>query len=437
LNQHFAEMDEDELRVISGSVLQALSELRNTKDPEVLQRAVRGHHGVHYYVVDAAGQVLYMPTNGPDLTRLVKELAPIELRSPLKMSVWEESGRHYRGAVMHTGSDYDPNDLFTIAVAIEIDTHLVFIESFKRIQWWTLCIVMCIAILVVFGAVRWGHLPIHRANEKISRITTSRLDIRLEANEVPIELAETITSFNKMLDRIQEGYSRVASVSADIAHELRTPVTNMSTQTEVALGQPRSEDEYREILYSNLEEFRRLGRMINDMLFLAQTENTHDSLLLVHVDLKRVIDGLFEYFEAWVEECGVSLRLCGDPPVITADLDMLRRAISNLLSNAIRYTPRGGTVTVRTLQEKGIATISVENNGPKISPDELPLIFTRFYRGDPARTRQTDGAGLGLSIVKTIVDVHGGNVRAESDDHLTRFVIELPILQPKYDNTNS
>lgn len=426
LHQHFEEMDEEELGVITSSIVEALKDMTYRNDARSIQRAVRGHHGVYYYVTSESGEVLYVPSTGPNLAKLVQNEPPTTKNTPRRMAIWAENGSHYRGAVIDAGYERGLKQKYKIAVAISIDTHLVFIEDFKRIQWWTLCIVMCIAILVVLFAVRWGHLPIHRANEKIRSITSSRLDTRLNTNEVPIELEETIRSFNGMLDRIQEGYSRVASVSADIAHELRTPVTNMTTQTEVVLGQPRTAEEYRETLYSNLEELGRLGRMINDMLFLAQTDNTRENLHLEPVNLKRIIEGLFEYFEAWVEERGVSLKLTGDVPLIRADEDMLRRAISNLLSNAIRYTPSGSQVTVQLHENAGLTMISVDNPGSRIPPEEIPLLFTRFYRGDPARTRQTDGAGLGLAIVKTIIEAHGGTVRVDSDDRVTRFSIELP-----------
>jgi two-component system heavy metal sensor histidine kinase CusS len=419
-------MDEEELGVIASSVVRALGEVHDNSDAQALQRAVRGHHGVYYYVANAAGETLYAPRGGPDLARFTANERPIDLASEQEMSVWAENGTHYRGAVLQIGGDDTLGERYTIAVAMDIGHHLTFISSFKRIQWWTVGVVMCIAILVAWGAVRWGPKPIRRANEKIRAITSSKLYMRLDPKEVPIELEETISSFNAMLGRIEEGYAQLANVSADIAHELRTPVTNLTTQTEVAVGQARSADEYREILYSNLEEFGRLNRMINDMLFLAQTESAPADLHLETVNLTETIQGLFEYFEAWVEDQGVSSQLKGRAAPIRADQGMLRRALSNLLSNAIRYTPRGETVTVTLSQNEQTTTISVENPGEKISEEELPRLFNRFYRGDPSRQRKGDGAGLGLAIVKSIVEAHGGKVGVESDDARTRFNILLP-----------
>ena len=427
LDRHFAEMDEEELGVITNSVIRTIAEAQDSGNAQALGRAVQGHHGVYYHISDAAGTTLYTPADGPDLGRFVTGKYHVDGASGREVTVWEENGTHYRGAVLRVGANEGlGNEVYTIAVAIDIEGHLEFIRSFKRIQWGTIAVVMCIAILMAWFAVRWGHIPIRRANSKIRAITSSKLHLRLNPKDVPIELEETIVSFNDMLGRIADGFEQLENFSADIAHELRTPVTNLTTQTEVALGQARSAEEYREILYSNLEEFAGLNRMINDMLFLAQTENDLDHLNLERVDLEDAIKGLFEYFEAWVEERGVSLELLGSVAPIQSDREMLRRALGNLLSNAVRYTPQGKTVTVRLSQNGEGVAISVENPGEKIPAEALPRIFNRFYRADPSRQKKGEGAGLGLAIVKSIVEAHGGKVHVDSDEAMTRFHISLP-----------
>lgn len=428
LDLHFAEMDEEELEGVSDSVIKALGEMARKQDPQALQRAVSGHHGVYYYVADSAGRVLYASEGGPDLGRFAEHQEPIRLETGQRMTAWQEAGHHYRGAVLRVGTDHLLEENYTIAVTMDIGVHVAFIRDFKRIQRWAVLVVMCLAILVAWVAVRWGHIPIRKANEKIRAITSSRLHVRLDPGDVPIELEETIASFNAMLGRIEDGYARLSNVSADIAHELRTPVTNLTTQTEIAVGQARSAEEYREILYSNLEELGRLNRMINDMLFLAQTENAPENIRVEELDVAETVQALFEYFDAWVEECGVSLQLLGTSSRIHADKAMLRRALSNLLSNAIRYTPSGKEVKVHIDQDREVTRVCVENQGPKIDPKDLSHLFSRFYRADPSRQRKGDGAGLGLAIVKTIVNAHGGQVYAESDDHSTRFYMMFPLL---------
>ena len=253
--------------------------------------------------------------------------------------------------------------------------------------------------------------------------------MRLDPTEVPIELEELAASFNDMLGRIEDGFAKLANFSADIAHELRTPVTNLVMQTEVALSQSRSSAEYREILYSNLEEFERMSRMISDMLFLAQTENDPHNLHLSDISIAAMIQDLFDYFEALAEEASITLKLEGHAAPVQGDREMMLRALSNLISNAIQYSAPGSTVIVRLSQDKQETTVSVENPSEQIIKEDLPKLFDRFFRTDPSRKRKTSGAGLGLAIVKSIVEAHGGTVQATSEQARVKFEVTLPHLQ--------
>jgi len=193
----------------------------------------------------------------------------------------------------------------------------------------------------------------------------------------------------------------------------------------VALSSARNKDEYKEVLYSSLEEYERMAQMVGDMLYLAQTDNRLLKPGLEKVDLAHEVQDLFDYFEAWAEECAVRLALRGSASV-TGDRLMLRRALSNLISNAIRHTPPGQTVQVFLARQGDQATVSVENPGRDIPAEHLPRLFDRFYRVDPARRRKGDGAGLGLAIVKSIIDAHGGSISVTSANQQTRFQLTLP-----------
>ncbi len=198
------------------------------------------------------------------------------------------------------------------------------------------------------------------------------------------------------------------------------------TQTQVLLSRARNVDEYREILYSNMEEYERMAQMVGDMLFLAQQDAGASPRESVIVDLAAEIRGLFDYYEGWAEERGVALTLEGSAEV-EGDRLLLQRALGNLLSNAVRHTPAGGTVRVVLAREEGGVTISVENPGEPIPAADLSKIFDRFYRVDPSRQRRGEGAGLGLAIVRSIVGVHGGTVEAASDAGVTRFRVSIPV----------
>jgi two-component system heavy metal sensor histidine kinase CusS len=280
----------------------------------------------------------------------------------------------------------------------------------------------------VFGwiAARRGLAPVRSMANVAQTITASRLDDRLDVASLPTELTDLAQAFNAMLSRLQDSFRRLTEFSSDLAHELRTPISNLTTQTQVALSRARSADEYRDVLYSNAEEFERLSRMIADMLFLAKSDNGLIVPESESVDLAREVRDLFDYYDALVEERGVRLALAGDGRVRGERL-MLRRAISNLLSNAVNHTARGGQVdvSIATL-ESGSVRLAVTNRGETIAAEHLPRLFDRFYRVDPARQRLSEGAGLGLAITKSIVTAHGGTVRAFSADGVTRIEMEFP-----------
>jgi len=261
---------------------------------------------------------------------------------------------------------------------------------------------------------------------QIRRISASDLNTRLSPESVPRELNDLAFSFNEMLERMETSFQQLSNFSADIAHELRTPVTSLLTQSQVALSQSRSVDEYREVLYSNIEEYERMAQMISDMLLLAKTDNGQYELERVDIDFAQEVQDLFEYYEPWAEEQGVSLSLQGHATV-QGDRAMLRRVLSNLLSNAIRHTPSGKTVTVRLDQSAGQTVfIRVENPGIMIPAEHVPRLFDRFHRVDASRHRSGDGAGLGLAITKSIIDIHGGKIEASSTQERTQFKINLP-----------
>lgn len=432
LEHHFAQQDARELEAVASAVSVPLRQTSAGADGDLLRqqlaRAVSGHHGISYAVYDKAGNTIYA-TPGPDLSRLADTRKPIGRLGIDDLTIWKDQLKSYRGATLQPqGDNGTAASSYRIVVAMDIGFHLEFLSAFRRMLWWATCIVLCIALVVAYLAVQWGHLPIRKVNAEIRAIRSSKLHVRLNPLEVPIELADLVISFNEMLARIEDGFNSLSNFSADIAHELRTPVTNLITQTEVALGQPRSAAEYREVLYSNLEEFERMSRMIGDMLFLAQTENDPYNLRLVEIDVGNLLRGLFDYFEALADDRNITLCLKGHASPVHADKEMLLRALSNLLSNAIRHAPCGTSVEVIFAEDDRHTTLSVENPGEPIPEAAIPKVFDRFFRVDPARQRHSAGAGLGLAIVKSIAQVHGGSVQVTSNARLTRFSFTLPRL---------
>jgi two-component system heavy metal sensor histidine kinase CusS len=197
------------------------------------------------------------------------------------------------------------------------------------------------------------------------------------------------------------------------------------TQTQVALSRARSADEYRSILESNAEEFERMARMISDMLLLAKSENGLVVPSREIVQLADEVHALFDYYDAVAEEKELTLLVQGDAQV-SADRLMLRRALGNLLSNAVRHAKPGSVVRVTISAGDRHILIGMENTGDVIAAEYLERVFDRFFRVDPSRQRSSVGTGLGLAITKSIVVAHGGEIKAESDDGVTRFTIALP-----------
>ncbi len=311
-------------------------------------------------------------------------------------------------------------------IGLSINFHLHYLEALKKNLFAIAAAIGLLIVLVIRIAVRQGHLPLRNVSTAIKNITSENLDARLEPSRVPVELEQLVISFNHMMGKIEDVFTRQANFSADIAHEIRTPITNLVTQTEIALSQNRSQKELEDVLYSSLEEYNRMTRMVSDMLFLAQADNNQLIPDRVMFDLSAEVMKVFDFFEAWAEERHVSLKFNGMPCMMEGDPQMFRRAINNLLSNALRYTPEGKTVTVSISKQDNNVELVTENPGTPIPQAHLPKLFDRFYRVDPSRQRKGEGSGIGLAIVKSIVTAHHGKVHVESDAVSTRFILTVP-----------
>ena len=425
---HFEEIDLNDLNGKLELVRHTLAKARTPADmavvPGNLADALVGHHGLSVAVFGAQGRLLFKSSdvvfpatlldNGPDASR---RAMPV---------VWEQDGQGYRGIAGAAVTGVAADAPLTVVVAVNTEHHRIFMQAFEKSLW--SAIAACVALTALLGwiAARRGLAPVREMADVAQRISAHRLGERLPPESVPTELAHLAIAFNDMLGRLEGSFQRLSDFSSDLAHELRTPISNLMTQTQVAISKARSAEQYREVLYSNLEEYERLARMIADMLFLAKADH---GLIVPNseiVDLAAEARELFGFYEAFAEEQGVSLALAGSGTV-RGDRLMLRRALSNLLSNAIRHTPRGASVNVRIDRGTSAETqLSVENPGDEIEPDHLPRLFDRFYRVDPSRQKASEGAGLGLAITKSIVEAHRGTIRAWSSTGSTRFTITLP-----------
>ncbi len=268
--------------------------------------------------------------------------------------------------------------------------------------------------------LRRGLRPLRELAESVRGIDLRNLDRRLDSRGTPAELQEPVQALNSMLARLDESFQRLSQFSADLAHEIRTPLHNLLGSNGLALNQPRSAAEYQELLASNMEEFERLTRMAQNLLFLARAEQAERVLEPQMLGLEALGNELCDYFEALADDRQLRLvnQLHGE---WLADRQLLQRALGNLLANAVRHAESGSSITLRRVDTPQGCWLQVHNLGPPIAPQHLGKLFDRFYRVDPSRAEPGDSGGLGLAIVRSIMDLHGGQVRVSSDAEGTLF----------------
>ncbi|CDG83633.1 heavy metal sensor histidine kinase [Janthinobacterium agaricidamnosum] len=301
-----------------------------------------------------------------------------------------------------------------ITLARERSDRLKMLRRYASDLLWALCIGAALATALGFVIARYSIRQLRSVAGKANDISTNRLNTRLSVRDAPVELRELGLAFNAMLDRLEDGVQRLSGFAADLAHDLRTPLNTLMLETQVALSHPRSNEEYQALLVSNAEEYERLARMIENTLFLARVDNARMALQRERLELDGELRRIHDYFEMLADDAGVRLIVEASAIVLHVDPVLLQRAVGNLVSNAIRHTPRGGAVSLSARRVGNGVELAVSNSGAGIAAVHLPHIFDRYYRADPARGAASSSAGLGLAIVRAIMTLHGGTVRADS-----------------------
>jgi two-component system heavy metal sensor histidine kinase CusS len=305
-------------------------------------------------------------------------------------------------------------------------------ETFRQTQHSLMIALICLAALgtllaslLGYWAARIGLRPLTSLSLEARKLTPPKLSGRLQMSPLPPELDQFVTSFNATLERVEQAYSRLESFNADVAHELRSPLTNLIGQTQVALTRGRSAEHYFEVLQSNLEELERLRLIVNDMLFLASADQGTRATQLTQASLAEEVDTTLDYLDFILEDAQVRVQVQGDASV-PIEKAHLRRALINLLHNAVQHTAPGLAIQVEILDHPDHVSIGVANPGLPIASEHLPRLFERFYRVDAARHNSGANHGLGLAIVKAIAQMHGGTVFIRSEQGMNTFGISLP-----------
>jgi two-component system heavy metal sensor histidine kinase CusS len=268
---------------------------------------------------------------------------------------------------------------------------------------------------IAFLAAKRALRPLEEMASATERVQASQLHQRLGRVRWPSELTALAAGFDQMLARLEESFDRLSRFSADLAHELRTPIQNLRAEAEVALTRTRTAAEYREVIELSVEEYQRLSSMIDSMFFLARADNAETRLNRVKFKIAPEIDKILDFYDAAAREREIDLTRTGDGE-LNADPMLFRRAVNNLVSNALQHSPSAGQIEVLVVTgDNQPVQIAVQDNGCGIGPEHLSRIFDRFYRVDAARSSSSTSTGLGLAIVKSIMELHGGSVLAESE----------------------
>src|SRR6201993_2918695 len=268
------------------------------------------------------------------------------------------------------------------------------------------------SVLIAVVVTKRGLRPLGEMTQSLGRIGPTHLKERVIPADWPRELQPLAIAFDDMLERLDDSFTRLSQFSADLAHELRTPIANMMGEAQVALTRDRTVAEYRETIESTVGECERLSRIVDNLLFVARADSAREPVARKQFDARAAVEKIAAFYQAVADERHVTISCTGDG-YMYADPNLFERALGNLLDNALRFTPKNGSIQITLSEHERDFEIAVSDNGCGIAPEHLPRVFDRFYRADSSRG--SDGAGLGLALVKSIVDLHGGSAAIHSE----------------------
>jgi two-component system heavy metal sensor histidine kinase CusS len=338
------------------------------------------------------------------------------MQAPSEPTTWKSNDGHnflLMSALARLGDSNSETRILQLALDVSHEDEII--SDYRRQLSIVLFAGIFLSAVIGIFIARKGLKPLDEITATIHHVSASQLHERLGQSGWPLELSSLAVEFDEMLDRLEQSFNRLSQFSADLAHELRTPINNLIGETEVALTRNRSLEDYREVLQSGLEEYSRLSHVIESLLFIARAESPETQINRTQFDVREQIQSLIEFYEAMSEEQGLEITCEGDSTV-NADQTLFRQAANNLVSNAIQYTLKGGKILIQIKSGLDNAVdISVSDSGAGIEQKHLPRVFDRFYRGDNSRSKGKPGSGLGLAIVKSIMQLHHGTASIVSE----------------------
>lgn len=405
---------EKKMEQIQHSLSMDLSVSDISRKPHSLLDQVMGHDNLNLTILDKStptAPLLSVGSELPDPTLTWTEAVTASLDKVSYVSRSDGKGKHFLTATrLMTLTNGE-----TVPVLLSIDrsNDEALLSAYLSSTLIALPLLLILIGISAWAIVQRGLSPLREFRKVAAMVSTQDLSHRLSVVNMPQELSELAHGINFMLHRLDSGVQQLSQFSDDLAHELRTPITNLMGKAQVTLSRERPAEEYKAVLESCTEELERVTRIVSDMLFLAQV--SHPAALVpfesiaLEVEARRVA----ELFSLSAEEKRISLSVSGSGRTC-GDRLMIQRAISNLLSNAIRHCPAGQTISIVIESHAEEVSVRVGNPGTGIQPQHLPHLFDRFYRVDNSRSRAEGGTGLGLAIVRSIMSLHEGSADAQS-----------------------
>ncbi len=421
---------EDKVLVLR-TMLRDRPEDENALHEEVeLESAARRYEQFYIRLLDDRSATLMTTPGIADQVDLGRLVALTRYRPDRTFRITGKQGKSFRvrSAAAPVGPTATRVD--TIEIAVDVSQQESLLARFRYWFWAILSATFAVYPLIAYRIARQGIRPLEEMATTARHISSTNLHERIQLEGYPYELASLARTFNQMLNRLEESFERISRFSADIAHDLRTPVNNIRGEAEVALARARGAGAYREVIESCLEESVRLSDLIGDLLFLARAESPLTHLRREMVDVSELLGKVREYYEASAADGGITLGTVIPSEPVMAELDraLMQRAVGNLASNALANTQPGGRVVLETHTETSMIHIEVSDTGIGIPAEALPKVFDRFFRVDSSRSQSSGGTGLGLAIVQSIALLHGGSVSISSEEGKgTRVSLHLPI----------
>ncbi len=405
---------EEDNEVLADRLSATRADLENAGGPQILKEELRlrgsGERAVYWVrVLDRDGRAV-AETSG------MQDLLPTRSFPPLPPDGGLLSPRTYRPRgklfALTTAHVQTGGQTYQLQLAQDRSADEQFTWKFGLLLIGVLVLGTLASALIAKNVTNRGLRPLADMTRSLERVGPKRLDERVPSAGWPRELQPLVVAFDEMLDRLEDSFTRLSQFSADLAHELRTPIANLRGEAEVVLTRQRTSDEYREVIESSVAECERLSAIIENLLFLARAEAANEAVARSVFDGRAAIEKIAAYYETIAEERRIKIECTGDGEIYAEPL-LFSRALSNLLENAFRFTPAAGCISIALRMTSSSAEISVRDTGAGMDAKHLPRVFDRFYRADPSRSSR--GTGLGLSLVKSIADLHGGTAKITSE----------------------